>query len=101
MGTFFIGPPETRPASIKDLFHALSGVPFLKNAFGIVAELDGVSFLYDTGRLDASQMADQIKRRLATLEEEPDPNTPEEERPPPAPRRLGSPDAPVLLMTSY
>ena len=99
-GTFFPPPPARRPAgtSTDDLVRAAFLLPFLHAGFAVQADWDGQHFRAGHRRLTPAQLAAEITTRLGQLAPPPDPNLPDDERPPPEPSRLEGPDDPIVLI---
>ena len=99
-GTFFPPPPDRRPAgtSTDDLVRAAFLLPFLHAGFATQADWDGQHFLAGRRRLTPAQLAAEITTRLGQLAPPPDPNLPDDEKPPPEPSRLEGPDDPIVLI---
>ncbi len=97
-GTYYPGPGDTGAEVREDRLRAAYLVPFLNRAFAVQIELSDGKFLIGRDRADAGQLAAHINRRLGQLGPPPSPDLSEEERPPPAPRRLESPFDPIILL---
>ena len=93
-------PFDRRPAATTtdDLVRATFSVPFLAGGFGVQADWDGHHFRAGNRRLSPAQLADEINVRLSQLAPPPDPNLPDDEKPPPEPARLDNPDDPIVLI---
>jgi hypothetical protein len=100
-GTFFPPPPARRPASTEDLVRAAFSVPFINGGFGVQADWDGHRFLAGDRGLDPAGLAAEITARLGELGPAPDPNLPDDEKPPPEPVRLENPGDPILLFAPH
>ncbi len=99
-GTFFPPPRERRPAgtTIGDLVRGPFSINFLELAFLAMVDFDGQHFRAGNRKLDAAGLAAEITKRLGQLGPPPNPEDPEDLRPPPAPTRLDSPEDPILLI---
>ena len=97
-GTYYPGPRDTSTQAREDRLRAAYLVPFLNRAFAVQIELSDGKFLIGRDQVDTGQLAAHINRRLSELGPPPSPDLSEEERPPPAPRRLEGPNDPIILL---
>ena len=98
-GTWFPGPAALRGGTESDRLLAAHLVPFLNRAFAVQVDLVDGHFMIGENRVTVGQLAEGIRQRLSELGPEPPPGLSAEEMPPPAPRRLESPDDPVFLIS--
>ncbi len=98
-GTFFPPPPGRRPVGTEDLVRHAYSLPFLEGAFGVQIDWDGEYFWAGDRQITATELAAQVKIRLAELGDPPSPDLAEEERPPPGPTKLKDPNDPIVLIS--